>query len=300
MTQDFYKELLDSLYDGVYFVDLNRIITYWNRGAERISGFCAKDVIGRSCSDNVLMHMDQTGAQLCLHGCPLGSTIIDGLPREAEVFLHHKDGHQVPVNVRVSPLRDTSGQIIGAVEIFSDSTSRRDITSELRQFKQMALMDPLTKLGNRHFASLEFEHMRNALLRYNIPFGMLFVDIDNFKGVNDTYGHEIGDQTLVMVSKTLTNALRGADRVSRWGGEEFVILVPNVDAALFLTIAERTRRLVESSTLPVPNGMIQVTVSVGGSLAMPTDTLETLAERADAMMYRSKNCGRNRTSLDCL
>ncbi|MBA4356701.1 MAG: sensor domain-containing diguanylate cyclase [Humidesulfovibrio sp.] len=299
MTQHFYKNLIDSLYDGVYFVDANRTITYWNRGAERISGFSAEEVSGRSCADNLLMHVDQAGTQLCLCGCPLMRTLNDGVQREAEVFLHHKAGHRVPVSVRIAPMHDESGRIIGAVEIFTDNSSRRDILKELRELKHMALADPLTELGNRRFAGLEFERMSNALCRYNVPFGLLFADIDNFKDVNDTFGHEVGDRVLVMVAKTLASALRGTDKVSRWGGEEFVVLVPDVDADLFWTIAERMRQLVEASSLPVPGGMLRVTVSVGGSLAVAADTLESLAERADAMMYRSKDLGRNRTTLDC-
>lgn len=300
MSQDFYKNLIDSLYDGVYFVDANRTITYWNRGAERITGYAAEKVIGHSCADNLLMHVDQEGTQLCIHGCPLVSTTSDGIPREAEVFLHHKDGHRVPVSIRVAPMRDESGAIIGAVEIFSDNSARRDILNELRDMKHMSLADPLTGLGNRRSASLEFERLSTALRRYRIPFGLLFMDIDNFKAVNDTFGHKVGDQVLVMVAKTLTSALRSADRVSRWGGEEFVVLVPGVSAPVFHAIAERMRRLVESSALPVPSGQLQVTMSVGGSMAVPAETMESLVERADALMYRSKGSGRNCTTLDCL
>ncbi len=298
MPQDFYKDLIDSLYDGVYFVDAERNLTYWNRGAQRISGYSADEVLGRSCADNLLMHVDQTGTQLCLSGCPLDSTIKDGIPREAEVFLHHKDGHRVPVSIRIAPMRDKAGRIIGAVEIFTDNSAKLDIIHELKVLKNMALADPLTGLGNRRFASLEFERAVTALRRFQMPFGLLFVDIDNFKDVNDTYGHEVGDRVLVMVAKTLTYALRSADRVSRWGGEEFIALVPGVDAAMFRTVAERMRRLVETTALPLPDGLLRVTVSVGGSLAVAADTLESLTERADALMYRSKNAGRNCTTLD--
>lgn len=300
MQQEFYKDLLDNLYDGVYFVDPTLTITYWNKGAERISGFSAAEVNGRPCADNLLMHVDEAGVQLCVSGCPLASTIADGQTREAEVFLHHKDGHRVPVSVRVAPMRDPTGRITGAVEIFTESSAKREIMTELNKLKHMSMVDPLTGLGNRRATAVDFEQRIKALRHYKAPFGLLFVDIDNFKEVNDTYGHEIGDRVLVMVAKTLTSALRGKDRVNRWGGEEFVALITGVDAAMFLTISERMRRLVESSALPMPGGMLRITVSLGGSLAQETDTLESLVKRADAMMYRSKSAGRNRTSLDCL
>jgi diguanylate cyclase (GGDEF)-like protein/PAS domain S-box-containing protein len=300
MPQDFHKTLLDNLYDGVYFVDPTRTITYWNKGAERISGFSANEVLGRSCSDNLLIHVDDSGAELCLCGCPLASTLKDGQLREAEVYLHHKDGHRVPVSVRIAPIFDENNTITGAVEIFTNSSAQRDIMNELSEMKHMSMLDPLTRLGNRRAVALDFERKIKALRHFNVPFGLLFVDLDVFKNINDTYGHEIGDRVLVMVAKSLTSAVRGVDKVYRWGGEEFLALVTGIDAVRFRAIAERMRRLVEASGLPTTSGLLRVTVSVGGCMANPADTLETLVQRADAMMYRAKNSGRNCCSIDAL
>src|SRR6478672_12515562 len=90
-TNELYKDVIDNLYDGVYFVDRDRVITYWNNGAERITGYKRKDVIGRSCRDNLLNHVTAAGVQLCLGRCPLAACMEDGIPKEAEVFLHHAD-----------------------------------------------------------------------------------------------------------------------------------------------------------------------------------------------------------------
>jgi len=299
MSQDFYKSVLDNLYDGVYFVDSERRITYWNHGAERISGYTSEEVLGKSCADNFLRHIDESGLQLCVGLCPLARTLRDGQPREAEVFLHHKHGHRVPVSVRIAPLRDEEGKIFGAVEIFTDASTRQDILCELSKLKHQTLRDPLTCLGNRRAAEDEFQRRVRDLQRYQVPFGLLFVDIDHFKAVNDTYGHEVGDKALIMLSKTLVNSLRGVDCVCRWGGEEFLVIVPKVDAATFQTVAERMRRFVESSSLPVPGGELTFTVSVGGAMAQPSDSIETLVTRADAMMYQAKHSGRNCCTLDC-
>ncbi|HEY6837725.1 MAG TPA: PAS domain S-box protein, partial [Geobacteraceae bacterium] len=123
-SQLFFRKLLDNLYDGVYFVDRDRLITYWNKGAERISGYTAEEVMGKSCKDSLLVHMDDKGTILCLAGCPLAATMEDRKERRAEVYLHHKDGHRVPVVVRVAPIPDRAGKIIGAVEIFSENSTR--------------------------------------------------------------------------------------------------------------------------------------------------------------------------------
>lgn len=299
MNEQFYKHLMDSLHDGVYFVDRDSKITYWNKGAERISGYTAEEVLGKSCAANLLVHVDTQGKQLCLGGCPLAQTIMDAQPREAEVFLHHKNGHRVPVSVRISPMLDHSGGVIGAVEIFSDGTSKRELLDELSKWQQQSLRDQLTGVGNRRAAALEFEARIKAMKTYNMPFGLLFLDIDGFKAVNDTHGHEVGDRVLVMVATTLGNALRGGDALFRWGGEEFLAFVRMVDKPTFTSIAERLRLLVCGSFLTLPEGPLRVTVSIGGSLAQQTDTIDSLVKRADAQMYLAKNAGRDCASLDC-
>src|SRR6478672_11885933 len=112
-AQGFYRRLLDNLADGVYFVDLDRRITYWNKAAEAISGYSSDEVVGRCCSDNVLVHTGDDGCHLCLKGCPLLASIETGSNQWAEVFLKHKRGHRVPVAVRVSAMTNSKGETIG-------------------------------------------------------------------------------------------------------------------------------------------------------------------------------------------
>lgn len=299
MNPEHYKHILDNLLDGIYLVDRDRNIIYWNQGAERISGFTAAQVLGRNCGCKILRHISQDGVELCQDGCPLDLTLRDGNQREAQVFLHHEQGHRVPVAVRISCLRDANGVIIGAVEEFSDATSHVRLLCELNELKDRTRLDLLTGLGNRSAAEHEFKHRLGELKRLGKPFGLLFIDIDNFKAVNDTYGHALGDRALVLVAKTLGSALRGVDTVCRWGGEEFIVLVPQVNEAVFRTVAERMRRFIEVSPMRLGEHEIAITVSVGGALATPDDSLESLVARADAMMYKAKRSGRNCTSLDC-
>jgi PAS domain S-box-containing protein len=219
--KDFYKNIIDSLYDGVYFVDRDRRITYWNKGAERISGYTDKQVIGRRCRDNLLNHVTANGVQLCQDHCPLAAVMEDGKPREAEVYLHHADGYRVPVMVRATALRDEEGQIIGAVESFSNNETVINARRRLQDLHQIAHTDSLTRIGNRQHmerriraAIVEFEDSQSRA-------GLLFMDIDHFKKINDTHGHNAGDLALRMVANTLRLALRATDTIGRWGGEEF-------------------------------------------------------------------------------
>lgn len=299
MTREEFKCILDTLFDGVYCVDKNRQITYWNAAAQTISGFTSEEIQGRRCGETLLRHISTAGEPLCHGMCPLAATLKDGISREAEVFLHHKKGHRVPVTVRISPIYAADGSIEGAVEVFTDSRSNHRLVRELADLKRQAMLDPLTGLGNRRSAAREFDRRMSEYRRFGFPFGLLFADIDLFKNVNDTHGHETGDHVLVAVAKTLGNALRDIDSVCRWGGEEFLAIVPHVDEATFLAVAERLRRFVEYSPIPTASGELSITVSVGGAMALEGDTLESLAARADAMMYKAKRSGRNCVVLDC-
>jgi PAS domain S-box-containing protein len=128
--------ILDNLFDGVYFVDVDRRITYWNKAAERISGYSKPEVIGTSCTGNILRHIDSSGCELCLNGCPLAETIESGKSHESRIFLHHKLGYRVPISVRTSPVRDEQGKIIGAVEIFNDNSNSLQMLQELEKLQQ--------------------------------------------------------------------------------------------------------------------------------------------------------------------
>lgn len=294
---DFYKRLLDDLYDGVYFVDRHRRITYWNRGAERLSGYASAEMLGRYCWHNRLRHMDERGQSLCWGHCPLAATLMDGLPREAEVYLHHKSGHRVPVLVRVTPIREATGAIAGAVEVFSDNSVKTTALQIMEDLRQLSLLDALTNLGNRRYIESHLQARLDELGRYNWPFGVLMIDIDWFKQVNDTHGHQVGDDVLRMVANTLAHNVRTGDVIGRWGGEEFVIALRAASAEQLSHLAERLRLLVERSALTTKTAVVQVTVSVGMTLARSDDTIETLLQRADKALYLSKSAGRNRVTV---
>jgi diguanylate cyclase (GGDEF)-like protein len=135
------------------------------------------------------------------------------------------------------------------------------------------------------------------LARYDWQFGLLMVDIDHFKAVNDDHGHAFGDSVLVTVAETLRGAVRAGDVLARWGGEEFAVLVESSDEGGLSEAAERLRVLVARSETHLGAMSKTVFVSVGGTLAVPQDTAETLFERADAALYKAKNAGRNRTEI---
>ena len=297
-SSGFYQEVLENLYDGVYYVDPHRRITYWNRAAEKITGYSRQEVLGRSCADNLLRHVDDKGVCLCLTACPLAHTIVDGLPRTASVYLHHKDGHRLPVSARVTPLRNGSGHILGAVEVFSENSEKVAALQRLKELEHLAYLDSLTGIANRKYLEIFLDARFNELHRFGWPFGLIFADLDHFKRVNDTRGHLVGDRVLKMVATTLAQSCRSFDLVGRWGGDEFLCVLSHLQKLRDLKVAaSRFRGLVENSALLQGDQSLAVTISVGATLVRPEDTLESMTQRVDQLLYRSKHAGRNSLHL---
>jgi diguanylate cyclase (GGDEF)-like protein/PAS domain S-box-containing protein len=297
LTDQFYKDLLDNLYDGVYFVDSDRKITYWNKGAERITGYPQEQVIGLFCYDNVLQHVNEHGVRLCHHGCPLQNTIEDGKPCENEFFLRHIDGFRVPVLVQTSPIYDRNGQIIGAVEVFSNNQTLIKMKRRVSKLEQTVIYDALTRVGNRKHIELKVNSALQEYQKTRVPFGILFIDIDHLKNINDTFGHNTGDKVLRAVANTLRHNLRETDTCGRWGGEEFLAVVFSLDNETLKTLAEKLRFLVEQTVITTDTGSPNVTISIGATLVRNGDNMESLIYRADKLMYKSKSNGRNCVSI---
>ncbi len=298
-SSEFYQELLDNLYDGVYCVDGRRRITFWNKAAEAITGYSRQEVLGRPCSDNLLRHINDQGTGLCLRACPLARTIADGQSRTAAVYLHHKDGHRLPVAVRVTPLRNHAGEIIGAVEVFSDNSEKVAALQRLKELENLAYLDPLTGIANRHYLEIFLEARFNELWRLGWSFGLVFADIDHFKEVKDSYGHLAGDLVLQTVAKTWAKNCRSYDLVGRWGGDEFLCVLSHLGKPQKLRmIADRLRHLAENSSVPFNDQPISVTLSLGATLVRSEDTNTSIIERVDRLLYQSKQAGCNCLHLE--
>ena len=294
-----FRSILDSLYEGVYCVDNERKIVFWNRGAERITGYSASEVVGSSCADNILVHVDEQGQNLCISGCPLMATIELGKSHaEDNLFLHHKNGHRVPVSVSVSSIRDSDGRVIGAIEIFRENFVTVYDKQYIEDLKRAAMLDPLTGIPNRRSLETKLRAAIEEKLRFNTSLGIFFADIDHFKKVNDTYGHEAGDQVLKMVAKTLNSSMRAYNLLGRWGGEEFIGIVTHIDSEGLRILAKKLRVLVETSFLDYNGKMINVTVTIGGTMSRGNESMQSILQRVDELLYKGKKIGRNCIVVD--
>lgn len=166
-----------------------------------------------------------------------------------------------------------------------------------QQALKMAYTDPLTQTHNRASFDDSVKREMSLAQRGGNPLSVIFLDIDHFKSINDTYSHSCGDFALTSVAKWIKENLRGSDMVFRYGGEEFVILLSNTDSAGAELLAERIRTSIEHHTLAYDMNAIKITASLGVSSLLADDSLESFINRADEAMYESKRSGRNQVKV---
>lgn len=165
-----------------------------------------------------------------------------------------------------------------------------------KKLAELAATDPLTGLSNRRNLLAMAEHVMAKAQRAGQPIALILADIDHFKAINDQHGHEAGDRVLVHTGALLSQTCRAQDIVARWGGEEFLMLLPATDAAAAWTVAERIRTTVTSQPLAPQEEAIEVTLSLGVAVVHANEPLASAIARADAALYRSKEEGRNRVT----
>lgn len=296
-NEELYLNIINNLSDGVYIVDNDRRITFWNKAAEEITGYRAEEVVGRQCQNSRLNHIDKGGRPLCFVGCPLYATIIDGEQRKDEVFLRHKEGHRIPIMVNIFPLKKEE-KIIGAIEVFTQNSPIVYEDDLVEKLSDMAMKDALTSLPNRRYMESFLDFKIKEYNQFRVPFVVLFMDIDNFSAFNNSYGHDIGDAVLRNVSKSIRRITRKTDLFSRWGGEEFVgvFAVKQIDEVM--AVAEKIRVLVANTEVTHKNEQLRVTVSIGATIIQDGDSVNSIVERADKLMYESKQKGKNCVSVD--
>jgi diguanylate cyclase (GGDEF)-like protein len=174
----------------------------------------------------------------------------------------------------------------------------QDITKRVfmeEKLQQLATVDSLTGIYNRYKTNEEIEIEIGRSNRYDENFALAMFDIDHFKKVNDTYGHEIGDYVLQEISAVVTQEIRESDRFGRWGGEEFILILPKLSKEEALHVSEKLRGKIESHDF---KDVGRITISIGVGIFEPSDTKESLLKRVDNALYKAKDEGRNRVVLE--
>ena len=298
IKMEFSASLIENTFDGVCQVDEDGRVTAWNKGAFRITGFKAENIIGTNCGNNAVRYLWEDNQEIPQADTPLPATLKDGRRREAMIFFKHAEGYRVSTLARTFPILDEKGKTAGAIQIFSDNKSVIAAYHQNKHVEQTVLFDALTGIGNRSHIEGKIRFTLEQFRTNEISFGILFIDIDHFKEFNDTYGHLTGDKVLRVAANTLRQNLRFSDSCGRWGGEEFIVLVQDITKEGLEMVAEKLRTLVEHSGVEDDGKTLNITISIGATIAQPTDNIQSLLKRADELLYKSKQDGRNRVTID--
>ena len=291
-----YNILLNHIHEAIYFVDRQRTITFWNHGAELITGYNRSEIQGRRCPSNIILQLDSDNMTVCHKDCPIIKTIQDGNIRDLTAFLQHKAGHRIPVTMHTFPIRNDEKSIIGAAALFSETIPKVAIPQKSPDLERMEMMDPLTGLGNNTYIEMNLKSRFAEMKKYSFSFGLLLADIDDFKNFNEVHGRDTGDKIIKSVGQTLYSNIRFFDLIGRWKEDKFIIIILNITETKLDVVANKLRLLVSQSHIREGNKFIGVTVSIGATLARSSDKPDTIIYRAERLSKHSKWSGKNRVS----
>jgi diguanylate cyclase (GGDEF)-like protein len=178
---------------------------------------------------------------------------------------------------------------------YSTEQSKISILELNKQYEQLALYDPLTGLANRRCALQKLEFEKPRILRHNEPLSIIICDVDYFKRVNDCFGHNAGDAVLIKLAEIFTHLIRGQDMVARWGGEEFLFILPHTTAENATVVANKIHKILKEEIISFEEEAITVTVSMGITQMQANQDIDEAINSADKYLYLAKNSGRNQT-----
>lgn len=277
------------LLEGVICYDLQFKFVAMNESAQILTGFTLEEIKGKSCHEDILNPVSEGGIHYCIQPIeiPAEERFV-----ERGVFLHHKDGHRLWVNSRVSRWMDGDKQI-GYVEMFykKNAFPLKPLVSDL-------YYDQVTGLVNASYANAYLERLIDFERTTGTAFGLLILDIDNFEGQNLTYGRAVGDQILNTVTMSLKEVFGDADLIARLHGDEFMLVFSHINSNLLKNYGERLRIVMENTTLRgIAFKEVDITASIGGTLVRPRDTAVLIFERAMSYLKKSKSRGGNRIAI---
>lgn len=285
--------ITENTHDVVWQLDSDLRFTYINSADERMRGFVREEVVGQPFKALISPAGYKTFDQAMLRQQELAD--IGGEVTSFEVEMCCKDGGRIWAEINSTAIHDNSGQIIGYIGVTRDATLRREKHEKLRE---QTIRDPLTGLFNRRYLDESLERELSRAKRDNLPLALLMIDIDHFKQLNDTYGHQAGDEVIKCLGELIRKGARSADLPCRYGGEEFLLVLPNMSIETAAERAEHWRSAFAGEQIRFGKFVMSATLSVGVS-AFPGHgaTSSTLINAADRALYAAKKSGRNHVEI---
>lgn len=288
----FQQTLTRQSHEAIAFIDLQSTVTFWNEGAERLTGLGANAVCGKRFSPAIFKLGTKTGSLITEENCPVQQVLRTKQQHMDRYEIWGRAEKYLNVDLQVIPVLSNKKQFLGVVLTMRDVSSEASLEEKCQSLQNATTKDPMTQVANR----AEFDRMLQAYLATHQEAGMSFclvmADIDHFKRVNDDYGHQAGDQVILAFAGLLKSQCRSGDLVARYGGEEFAILCADCDLEAAISRAEQLRRGI-AEMIHSQLGSKNVTASFGVTELQDNDTPESILKRADQALYIAKEQGRN-------
>jgi diguanylate cyclase (GGDEF)-like protein/PAS domain S-box-containing protein len=290
VPETLFKNVVEHCADAVVIANGNGRIVYLNQMAQNMFGLSLRRALGKSLDILIPTPYRKTHKQHVETFGKSGKKARHMGDRTVRTYGLRADGTEFPTDISIMRADSESGPVF--VAMVRDISEQVDMQNRL---EALANTDPLTGVSNRRAFLERAEQELAEARRYGNPLSAAMIDIDRFKALNDRFGHAIGDQVLQQVARQLATTLRKPDIFARWGGEEFICLLPHTDATLAQSAAERLRRAIEALEAAAS---ARVTVSIGVTSLVSADSeIETLIDRADQALYEAKRAGRNKVAL---
>lgn len=288
----FYRKLLESMHDAVLFIDSSLKIMLWNRAAERLTGIPAASIEHKLWTPALVNLRDENAKLLAEEECPVIQSIRGGVQTLRRLSVMGRTGQRIDIDAHLVPIHGKTGVSHGVAVLLHDASNQITLEQRIQSLHQQATRDPLTQVANRaEFDRIMASYVESHLER-RIPCSLVLCDIDHFKKINDTYGHQAGDEVLVTFAALLRRHCRSGDLVARYGGEEFVMLCADCDNSTATRRAEELRAEIAEFPMTALDGRC-ISASFGVTEVQSGDTPETMLRRSDRALYQAKSNGRN-------
>jgi diguanylate cyclase (GGDEF)-like protein/PAS domain S-box-containing protein len=284
---EIYQTVLDGLQTGVYLVDRNRRIRFWNEGAEQITGYLRQDVVGRLLRDHLLATGNAVKDSASDPDDPINLAFRDGKPSIMNVSILHKEGYRVPIVLRTLPIRNSRGAVIGAAESFERNRSASEWTRRRSAYADFGCLDAATGVAARSFMETQLRENLITFTEHNIPFSILLVQIDHMDQFRASRGPGVVPTILRVIAQSVENCVRPTDLVGCWGENQFIAILLQCRESEVALVGERVRKMIGRSEIEWWVDKFSVTSPVGGAGCRPGDEAELLVARAAASLQES-------------
>jgi PAS domain S-box-containing protein/diguanylate cyclase (GGDEF)-like protein len=274
--------LLDSLPEGVWFADREGIIRFWSKRAEAITGFATNEVQGMRAAD-ILLYCDEAGQPVPFEP-----------ERFAQLFLLHKEGHRIAVEVQTVPVRSATGEVIGAREILRESKDKAALLRRGRVLEEYELWDGKIESSSQEYMRNQVELRLDHFREDGIATGALLIDIDHLGDRDRSLGREASDTLLRMVSRTTLLCIRFTDISGRWEDDALLAIMEAASIGNLEAAAERVRALIAASSIRWWGKPVQITVTVACTMFQTGDTAASVTERLTRIVEAGTKAGGNR------